>query len=340
MANLPGPMSSGTTEQLIRTSRALASVGTLDELDQVESQVLGRRSDLPSWRRTLGGRPADERRSLGAEINEAQRRGGGTGGRPSPTTRGGGGRSAAGRTGWTSPCPGSNYGPAPIHLITPIDGRDLRDIQRHRLPSGHGPRGRDRPLQLRRPQPRPSPSGAPSQRHPLPRALGWTVTHGRRCVAAPTHTSPMQARIMERQPPPVYVVVPGRTYRPDPWDATHAPVFHQVEGLAVAEDITFGDLKGTLEHFAREMFGPKVGRGSAPTSSPSPSRQRRWRWVGVTIGWSCSAAGWWTPTCSRPSATTRPGLGVRLWGGRRSGSHGAARDPRHPSPLRERHPGP
>jgi phenylalanyl-tRNA synthetase alpha chain len=69
-----------------------------------------------------------------------------------------------------------------------------------------------------------------------------------------THTSPMQIRAMEAHSPPLYVVIPGRVYRPDS-DATHTPQFHQIEGLAVDEDITLADLKGTLLVFAREMFG-------------------------------------------------------------------------------------
>ncbi len=71
-----------------------------------------------------------------------------------------------------------------------------------------------------------------------------------------THTSPMQARYMQEHPPPVHVVVPGRVFRRDPLDPTHSPVFHQVEGLAVADGITMGDLKGTLAYFAREFLGP------------------------------------------------------------------------------------
>ena len=70
-----------------------------------------------------------------------------------------------------------------------------------------------------------------------------------------THTSPMQARYMETNPPPVYLVVPGRVYRAEDVDPTHSPVFHQVEGLAVDTDITFADLKGTLAYFARQFFG-------------------------------------------------------------------------------------
>ena len=71
-----------------------------------------------------------------------------------------------------------------------------------------------------------------------------------------THTSPMQVRAMEAHPPPLYVVIPGRVYRPDS-DATHTPQFHQIEGLAVDEDITLADLKGTLLAFARAVFGER-----------------------------------------------------------------------------------
>jgi phenylalanyl-tRNA synthetase alpha chain len=73
-------------------------------------------------------------------------------------------------------------------------------------------------------------------------------------VVLRTHTSPMQVRAMEAHPPPLYVVIPGRVYRPDS-DATHTPQFHQIEGLAVDEDITLADLKGTLLVFARAVFG-------------------------------------------------------------------------------------
>lgn len=73
-----------------------------------------------------------------------------------------------------------------------------------------------------------------------------------------TQTSPVQARWMEAHEPPIHVIVPGKTYRTDAIDATHLPVFHQIEGLAVDTDITFADLKGTLHYFAREFFGPKT----------------------------------------------------------------------------------
>jgi phenylalanyl-tRNA synthetase alpha chain len=70
-----------------------------------------------------------------------------------------------------------------------------------------------------------------------------------------TQTSPMQVREMERREPPVKVVVPGKVYRRDQVDATHSPVFHQIEGLLVDRDVTFTDLKGTLAMFARDFYG-------------------------------------------------------------------------------------
>src|SRR6201990_706749 len=73
-------------------------------------------------------------------------------------------------------------------------------------------------------------------------------------VVLRTQTSPMQVRMMEIQPPPIYIIVPGRVYRPDN-DATHTPQFHQVEGLAVDEGLTLSDLQGTLLAFARAIFG-------------------------------------------------------------------------------------
>ena len=83
-----------------------------------------------------------------------------------------------------------------------------------------------------------------------------------------THTSPVQIRTMKTQPPPVRVIVPGRVYRRDVPDMSHSPVFHQVEGLAVDRDISMGDLKGTLELFAREMFGARSRMRFRPSFFP------------------------------------------------------------------------
>jgi phenylalanyl-tRNA synthetase alpha chain len=83
-----------------------------------------------------------------------------------------------------------------------------------------------------------------------------------------THTSPVQARTMLTRSLPIYVICPGRTYRTDELDATHTPVFHQVEGLVVDRDISMAHLKGTLDHFARAMFGPEATTRLRPSYFP------------------------------------------------------------------------
>jgi phenylalanyl-tRNA synthetase alpha chain len=83
-----------------------------------------------------------------------------------------------------------------------------------------------------------------------------------------THTSPVQIRTMEKQKPPVRVVIPGRVYRNDAPDATHSPMFHQIEGLAVDTNITFCDLKGSLDHAMKSMFGSSVKTRFRPSFFP------------------------------------------------------------------------
>ncbi|HKM17626.1 MAG: phenylalanine--tRNA ligase subunit alpha [Firmicutes bacterium] len=82
-----------------------------------------------------------------------------------------------------------------------------------------------------------------------------------------SHTSPVQIHVMERQDPPVRIIVPGKVYRADS-DLTHSPMFHQVEGLLVDAGITFADLKGTLEAFAKAMFGPETRIRFRPSYFP------------------------------------------------------------------------
>ncbi len=83
-----------------------------------------------------------------------------------------------------------------------------------------------------------------------------------------THTSPVQARALLERDLPVYIACPGRTFRTDELDATHTPVFHQVEGLAVDQGLTMAHLKGTLDHFARSMFGPEARTRLRPSFFP------------------------------------------------------------------------
>ena len=133
-----------------------------------------------------------------------------------------------------------------------------------------------------------------------------------------THTSPVQIRTMEKLKPPLRILVPGKVHRNDPPDASHSPMFHQVEGLAVDTNITFGDLKGTLDHAMKALFGSSVKTGFRPSFFPftEPSAEM---FVSCFIcggsgkrgddepravpasrpdGSKSSAAAWWTRTFS------------------------------------------
>jgi phenylalanyl-tRNA synthetase alpha chain len=83
-----------------------------------------------------------------------------------------------------------------------------------------------------------------------------------------THTSPVQARVMERYPPPIRVVVPGLVYRRDPWDPSHAPVFEQIEGLVVDEGVSFVDFKAGIDYFVRHFFSADTAVRFRPSFFP------------------------------------------------------------------------
>ena len=83
-----------------------------------------------------------------------------------------------------------------------------------------------------------------------------------------THTSPVQIRTMEKMRPPIRIIIPGTVHRNDPPDASHSPMFHQIEGLAVDTNITFGDLKGTLDHAMKALFGSSVKTHFRPSFFP------------------------------------------------------------------------
>ena len=95
----------------------------------------------------------------------------------------------------------------------------------------------------------------------------WTEPADQHLVLR-THTSPVQARTMLTRTPPIYVVCPGRVFRTDEYDATHSPMFHQVEGLVIDEGITMAHLKGTLDHFATAMFGEGITTRFRPSYFP------------------------------------------------------------------------
>ena len=111
-----------------------------------------------------------------------------------------------------------------------------------------------------------------------------------------THTSPVQIRVMEQQPPPVRIIIPGKVHRNDPLDATHSPVFHQVEGLAVDNNITFCDLKGTLDRAMKALFGSSVKTRFYPSffpfTEPSADMQVSCIFCGGKGCRKCKNSGW------------------------------------------------
>jgi phenylalanyl-tRNA synthetase alpha chain len=224
---------------------AVAAAGTTDELEELRVRYLGRKAELPNLLRGVGELPPEERGAVGKRANEVRR---------DLEARLGEARErldaaeldtrlAADRVDVTLP----GDPPAPVgrlHLITQtwreledvfvglgftvLEGREVETVHYNFDALNHAPT------------------------HP---SRDWSDTfYVAEDVVLRTHTSPMQVRAMEAHPPPLYVVIPGRTYRRDN-DATHTPQFHQVEGLAVDEDITLADLKGTLLEFARAVFG-------------------------------------------------------------------------------------
>jgi phenylalanyl-tRNA synthetase alpha chain len=225
---------------------AIARASTSADLEQLRVRYLGRQGRLTLLLRSLGTLPARERPLVGAAANEAKRE---------------------------------------LEALLDLRLGETREAERRQE------RARQR-LDLTLPGRRP-PLGA---RHPLTRVqdeivaiflgLGFAVAegpeveddyHNFEALNIPrdhpardmqdtfylsedtllrTHTSPVQIRTMQTQRPPVRIICPGRVYRRDA-DITHSPMFHQVEGLAVDRNVSMADLKGTLELFAREMFGPR-----------------------------------------------------------------------------------
>ena len=213
----------------------------------------GRKAPFSEVQKALGGLSHEDRTRVG---QPRERGAGGAARRRSTPARGRSStwpRTRCSRpTGSICPCPGGapRVGLAPSAHDRRARGR--RGVHEPRVPRRRRPRDRGRLAQL--------PGAEHPARSPRPHDEGLAVR--RRCPGRPelllrTETSAVQIRTMQSQPPPVYVVAPGRVYRRETPDATHLPVFHQVEGLAVDEGITFADLKGTLEAFAKAMFGER-----------------------------------------------------------------------------------
>jgi phenylalanyl-tRNA synthetase alpha chain len=249
----------------------IAAEGTLDALEQLRVRYLGRKAELPQILRGVAKLEAAERATVGQAANRArdalqrliERREAELGAAQLH------GALEADRVDVTLP----GAPPQPIgrlHLLsatrreledifiglgfTVLEGPEVETVHYNFDALNHGPthpaRARTDTFYIAPPE---SPERAARSPQPSPSAPVPSPDGSAELVLR-THTSPMQVRAMEANPPPLYVVIPGRVYRPDS-DATHTPQFHQIEGLAVDEDITLADLKGTLLMFARAVFG-------------------------------------------------------------------------------------
>jgi phenylalanyl-tRNA synthetase alpha chain len=246
-------------EERARGREIIAAASTLESLEEAKVAILGRRSRLSEVQRSLGAVPPDEKPELGrltnqvfTELREALER-----------------RREDLELGADSvllqddavdvTLPGRRPRPGSLHPLSIVEARIVEIFTRMGYRVAEGPEIEDEWHNfeaLNIPPDHPARTMKDSLYVDIPGLL------------LRTETSAVQIRTMEAQEPPVAVVVPGRTYRRETPDATHGSVFSQVEGLAVDEGISFADLRGTLESFAREMFGERTRVRISPDYFP------------------------------------------------------------------------
>ena len=232
-------------------------------------RYLGRKAELPNLLRGVAQLPPEERGTVGRGGQPGAPGARGAASRRAPASS----RRASSTRGWpptasTSRCPASRRSRVGrLHLLTADLARARGRLHRPGLHRRRGPRGRDRPLQLRRAQPQPDAPGA------RPHATPSTSPTTSCCARTPRRCRSARWRPIRRR---CTSSSPGARYRRDN-DATHTPMFHQVEGLAVDEDITLADLKGTLLAFARAIFGEEREVRLRPHFFPFTEPSRRGR---------------------------------------------------------------
>ena len=240
----------------------IGSAATLDDLRSVEAEVLGKRSALAELTQRLRELEGDERRHRGEVLNQARARlqASADARRAELEEAERARRVGAERMDLTEvmPVPGRGH----LHLVSQTQAEledvflgmgfvvaegpevesDWYNFEALNMPPAHPARGMWDTLYVRLNEPE--------------------------STLLRTHTSPVQIRVMESQPPPIYIVAPGRCYRRDTPDARHLATFHQIEGLVVDHGITFGDLAGTIEAFTTSYFGPSVHSRLRPSYFP------------------------------------------------------------------------
>jgi phenylalanyl-tRNA synthetase alpha chain len=241
--------------------RALAEVAgarSTSELEQLRVRVLGRSGQLTTLLRSLGSIPAAERPRVGEQANRAKGELEAALAARLEALRGEEHRRtlAADRPDLT--LPGRRPQPGAVHPITRVTEEIITVFEGLGFSVAEGPEVESDYYNF-------AALNFPPD-HPA-RDMQDTFHIGPDTLLR-THTSPVQVRTMKAQRPPVRIICLGKVYRRDILDATHSPMFHQVEGLAVDRHITMADLKATLQLFAREMFGPKSGVRFRPSFFP------------------------------------------------------------------------
>lgn len=235
--------------ELERGLRSFAEADSIDELEAAKTAILGRKSRLSDVQRSIGSVSRDERGELGKRVNEvfADLRSAHDARRTELELATGAEILDADAVDVT--LPGRRPRPGSLHPLTLVEQRMVQIFTRMGYRVAEGPEVEDEWHNFEA-------LNIPAD-HPA-RTLKDSLYVDVDALLLRTETSAVQIRTMQSQEPPVYIVAPGRVYRREAHDATHSSVFHQLEGLAVDDGITFADLKGTLHAFAKEMFGSDV----------------------------------------------------------------------------------
>ena len=231
---------------LDRALAAIAGARSTSALEQVRVRVLGRSGELTALLRGLGKVPEAERPRVGQEANRAKERVEEALAVRLDALKSEERRQALAARHVDLSLPGRATAPGAVHPLTQVLDEIIRIFEGLGFSVAEGPEVETDYYNF-------AALNFPDD-HPA-RDMQDTF-HLSVDTLLRTHTSPVQIRAMKAQPPPVRIICPGKTYRRDA-DITHSPMFHQVEGLAVDRDVSMADLKGTLELFAREMFGPR-----------------------------------------------------------------------------------
>ena len=252
---------------------AVAAAGDLAALEEARVRFTGRRSRLATVLGSIGQLPPEQRGPVGGAANRARRaiEAALAARQEELEAEELGARLAADRVDVT--LPGDPHPLGALHLITQLrreveeifismgyqvaDGPEVETVH-HNFDALNAPEG-----------------------HPSRFSSDTFFIEGHPDRLLRPQTSPVQIRVMESGPPPVYMIAPGTTYRRDDVDATHSPMFHQVEGLAVDEGLTMAHLKGTLTHFVRQVLGKDREVRLVPHYFPftEPSVEAHVSWV-------------------------------------------------------------